>query len=200
METRILEAARERFMRYGFSKVTMEEIASDLGISKKTLYKHYSNKEQVLQGVARIFTQQAQEAIGKIFDDPTLPFLEKLQSIMSAVAVQSSRFAPQIIGDIARNAPNVWQEVHAFREKRIKAFGNLIREGIQQGYLRQDLDEELVMKIYLGAAQNIMDPTSFAEARHTPKQALATLLAVLFEGMLTERGRTEYTSPLTRLS
>lgn len=189
IQERILDAAQVRFRSYGYSKVTMEELAQDLGISKKTLYKHFKNKEEVLRAVARRFMELGRATVDATMLAPDIPFLEKLKRVLGFVGMQSALISPQIIKDIATNSPSVWKELHEFRAQRIQAFAKMIREGIHQGVLRDDLDEELVMKIYFGAIQSIIDPQSFAEAKYTPQQALTTLIAVLFEGMLTPEGR-----------
>ena len=192
MREQIACAARKRFEVYGFSKATMEEIAEDLHISKKTLYKNFSSKEDLVRFVVHQFMHERRCEIDSVLNDPKLSLIQKLRALMTQVGIQTSKVSPRVISDIAVSAPELWKEVLAFQAERIEMFGHLIRDGIHQGQLRTDLDEELVMKIYFGAMQSVIDPTNFAEARYTPKQAISTLIAVLFEGMLTPTARKEY--------
>jgi AcrR family transcriptional regulator len=77
MKQRIESKAQEMFYRYGYSRVTMEEIASTLGISKKTLYKHFSNKEHLLKEIVHKTKCEIEAFVNKLIEDDKTEFVVK---------------------------------------------------------------------------------------------------------------------------
>ena len=69
IKERILQTTKEMFYKFGYSKVTMEEIAADLGISKKTLYKHFSNKEHILKEIVNGAKCEIETYVENLLDD-----------------------------------------------------------------------------------------------------------------------------------
>ncbi len=192
LRERIVEVARKRFEELGFSKVTMEEIAEELQISKKTLYKHFANKEELIRMYIHQVLNERRAAFDAIVSDSRLPLTGKLHALVHQIGIQTSRVSPRLFGEVATISPDLRKEVESFQNERIEAFGAMMKEGIRDGQIRSDLDEELVMRIYFAAIRSVVDIKNIAENHYTPKQIFSTLIAVLFEGVLTPKARREY--------
>lgn len=189
---RIIKLARERFMAIGFSAVSLDELAKDLRISKKTLYKYFKNKEEILRAVAQGIMKEASQRIDPVIQDTTLPVLAKLKALMAAVGLQASTVSQRVIQDIYHNAPNVWREIEAFRKKRIVTFGDLLSQGIEEGCFRKDINKEIFVAFYTNAMTSMVNPSNELIQRHAPRKIFDTIASVIFEGILVPEVREEF--------
>jgi AcrR family transcriptional regulator len=176
-------------MELGISKVTIDEIASDPGMSKKTLYKHFPSKEDLLRNVihARI------KRNGKRFIDimgSGKPFVEKLQEIFAFAGREFSTPGRQFILDLRRMAPDLWAEAEEYRQTTIVTnVTKMVEQAKEDGMMRKDLDVDLFVLVFQNAVQNILTPKTLSEQPFSPVQAFEGILKILFEGSLTDDAR-----------
>src|ERR1017187_5630550 len=100
LSTRIVDAARELFLEHGYSKVSATEIAQAIGISKKTLYKEFETKEDILRAVILPKLKESAKQIDSILADRAMPFLDKLKEVMSMIGFQHQRVSPVLSRDV----------------------------------------------------------------------------------------------------
>ena len=138
-EARIMEAATYRFMNLGFYKVTMDEIASDLRMSKKTMYKFFPSKETLLKEIVHTFMRKVEgEVQGIVSSDK--PIEEKLTTLLTLIGKQLRRFSRPFITDVQRFAPALWKEVELFRRERVLSqLQKMFRQAKKEGGFREDL-------------------------------------------------------------
>ncbi len=140
VELRIIEAATDRFMDAGLYKVTMDEIASDLRMSKKTLYKFFPSKEVLLKALVYALMQRVESEVQGIISSEK-PFEEKFTSILTFVGKIMRRFSRPFLTDIQRFAPGLWKEIEIFRrEKVFSKIQQMFRQAKKEGVFREDLD------------------------------------------------------------
>src|SRR4051812_5089743 len=87
----ILIRAREEFFTHGFSKVTTGELATALGISKKTLYQHFASKEELLREAVYLMRDEMAGAVEEMVDREELDFVEKLRGVMTVIGTRVSQ-------------------------------------------------------------------------------------------------------------
>src|SRR4051812_46436399 len=105
LRSRIIDAARDLFLDHGYSKVSTNEIAQSLGISKKTLYKEFENKEEILRAVLIPKLKRSALEIDTLIADVSLSFIEKLKAVMSIIGNQHKRASSVLMKDIYVHAP-----------------------------------------------------------------------------------------------
>ena len=192
LREKIINLSREFFLSSGFSGITVEDISAELGISKKTFYKIFPDKKTLLK--TAIFSQISitEEKISNIFADKNKPVIERFKALSETLIASTSRITPVFIRDIKKNAPEIWEEM---RKKRkvliIKYFTRIIDEGVENRVIRADLDKELFIMIYLAAIENIINPQVLSEMEFSAGEVLDVILTMVFEGVLTEKGRTK---------
>ncbi len=113
---RILELARVRFFAEGFVNVSIDDLCSDLGISKKTFYKLFPSKDELLRQEALWLMGEARAFIESLLHSDR-SFAEKAQTFSTAVALRASQISRTLIRDIQRHAPEVWKEIEEFRSE-----------------------------------------------------------------------------------
>src|SRR4030042_284773 len=138
---RIVEAARRRFLEYGFVRGAMDDIAADLGISKATLYKNVSGKEDLLRQIVHSLLDSVQARILTIINAHDLPAAEKLARLFAILNETLSQLRPAMARDIQKAAPEIWAEIESFRRQHILThFRNLLEAGKADGVFRPEAD------------------------------------------------------------
>lgn len=194
---RILNKAGEMFFQFGYLKVTMDEIASKLGMSKKTLYKFYPGKEFLIRELFNNVKCEIDDYIKDLWSDEKMDFVIKLKKLMNFIALNSSKFRGPLMEDIQKYNPEIWQEILEFRRVHSqKKFSFLINEGIEKGIFRKDINDGLIILTYISAIQGIITPEVLAQIPFSTNQVFDALGKIIFEGILTEEGRLKYLSVL----
>ncbi len=194
---RILSNSQELFIKYGYNKVTMQEIADSMGMSKKTLYKYFESKEQCVKEIIDKRKCDIDDYLERLWADENLDFVEKLSSMMKFIRNQLPNMKGPLFEDLKKNFPEIWNEVHESRKKYIREkYSRLIREGIKKGAVRKDLDEEIIMLIYINAIHNVLVPEVLSDLPLTSEQVFDNIVSVIFNGIFTEEGRQKYQAHL----
>jgi AcrR family transcriptional regulator len=156
LKERIINQAVRSFSERGFRKVTLDEISADLGVSKKTLYKFFRSKEELIKAVIHLLEQRMQERDRAIMND-CIPWEEKIFKIV---------FAPQGL----RCPGNVLLEelIHYYPEdferlSRIKVdlVRELLAEAISKGSIRPEIDPRLVIMIFMNMLEHLVIEEAF---------------------------------------
>lgn len=192
-EIRILEKAKELFEQFGYSKVTMEEIALSLAISKKTLYKNFSNKDHILKEIILKQKCEAGDFIEKLIVDDSIDFVTKLKRLMNYMAQLSEKMQNPMIQDLHKINHNMWLEIQDFRKnKAIKNFSELLKNGIDDGVFRDDIDPQVLVPAYLAAVHSVSNPSFLSNIPLTAEQVYREVAKLFFEGLFTKEGRKKY--------
>lgn len=189
---RILASAEDRFMSQGFVKVTVDELAEDLGMSKKTIYKFFPSKEDIMRGIMRMNMRRVERQVTQIVESDA-PFDRKFTEFLSLLARLTSKFSKQLQKDIQRHLPELDQEIDRFRREKI--FGKLIpmfQQAKAEGFLREDANVEVFMLVFTHAIQGIMVPSVLAQHSFSAEEAFRQLFRILFEGILTDDARQRF--------
>ena len=183
MREKIIKRAEERFFKDGYRKVTMDEIASDLGISKKTLYKYFSGKESIAEAVIEkmhLHIVSFLEEFNKNIHDP----VERFEQVTLAASRKLSEIGNLFLDDIKRDLPNLWQELEEFREQKIlHHIGGILEEGKRLGLIRTDIDTKVATLVYLGAIKTVMQPDVLKKAGFSIDDAFANIRTIFLKGV-----------------
>ncbi|MCF7687480.1 MAG: TetR/AcrR family transcriptional regulator [Cephaloticoccus sp.] len=189
---RVLVTARKIFFVHGYSALTMDELARELGMSKKTLYVHFPRKDAIVEQILRDFIAQIRASADELFQDKTLGFTIKLQRF-SAAMVNRLRVNAHILRDLQRSAPHLFSLVEELRNKNIPyIFGQILREGQAAGMVRADLDPAFAVEFWRPAIQSLMHPDTLERLQLNPDQTFTQAIDLFFGGLLTPAGRKDY--------
>ena len=187
-----MDAAREKFFAQGFMKVTVDEIASDLGMSKKTLYKFFPSKEDLVRKAVHFMMRQASTRIETIVKSEK-PFVEKMSELLAFIGRMWGRAGRQFPIDMKKHFPDLWKEVDTFRHERILTnMQKMFLQAKQEGVLRDDVDPQLLMLMFLLCVEGILNPTTLSEHSFSLTEAFRGIFKTLFEGTMTDEARTAF--------
>jgi AcrR family transcriptional regulator len=199
---RILEKAQEHFLQFGFTTVTMSEIASDLGMSKKTVYTYFPSKEDLASEMVKRMQDDISVQMNALVDDHAMDFIEKLKRILDITVSHHSRLTPHFRMDLQKHAPGACKCTDEFQHTQIHSVvSKVIQEGIMKGMFRSDLDEPIVTLLFVSAFQDLLKPEALSRTGRPVPQLIETISAVMFEGILTNDARGKMQSkPLRELA
>jgi AcrR family transcriptional regulator len=199
-EARILEAATDRFMDAGLYKVTMDEIASDLHMSKKTVYKFFPSKEVLLKVIVHAMLKRVEEEVQEITSSDK-PIEEKLTSFLTFAGKIMRRLSRPFIKDIQRFAPGLWKEIETFRRERVfSRLQQIFRQAKKEGIFRDDLDPDLFFLVFTTVLQGIMNPQVLSLQPFSAEEAFRGIFKILYDGALTDKARKSFQLNNVRLS
>jgi AcrR family transcriptional regulator len=196
---RILEQARDRFLAEGFVNVSVDDLCNDLGISKKTFYRFFPSKDELLRQDALWLMGQARAFIEGLLKSDR-GFAEKVRTFSTEVAIHASRVSRTLIRDVQRHAPDIWKQIEEFRLKALQSnFTALVEQGIAEGYIRSDINTRVFLLAYVAAINQIMTPAVLAVEPFSPSEAIRNIFDIFFHGVLTDRGKSVF-SPMEHSS
>ena len=186
----IVEAARAHFFSHGFRSVTMDDLAEELGISKKTLYAHFPGKIALLEAVLANKFAGVEAKLREVSLAHPHDFPAALHELLANMQVELDEIRPPFVRDMRQKAPQAFKIVERRRAALIERFfGKLFVEGQRTGMVRKDIPAKLIIEILLAVVQAIMNPPKMDELGMTPKEGFAGILKVVLEGALSEKGR-----------
>ena len=168
----------------------MDDLAKELGISKKTLYAHFPGKIEVLEAVLADKFAGVEAKLIEISSAYPHDFPTALHELLASMQRELDEIKPPFVRDMRQKAPHVFKTVERRRAALIERFfGKLFIEGQRTGMLRKDVPARLMVEILLAMVQAIMNPPKMEELGLMPKEGFSGIIKIVLEGALTEKGR-----------
>lgn len=187
---RIIAAARRHFFAHGFRGVTMDDLAAELGMSKKTLYGSFPSKMDLLRAVLLDKFRSVEADLDHLSGQNGADVLVALREMLACVQRHAAEIQPPFVRDVRREAPEMFDLVQSRRRAVIQRyFGKLFDDGRRAGIVRRDIPARMMIEILLSATEAIINPAKMAELGLTPRTGFGTIITVILEGVLTEKGR-----------
>ena len=190
---RILTSAEELFLKYGYSKSTMDEIASEAGVSKKTLYTCFLTKEELMRELILKMGSTAKDKIDDIFSEKETNFIEKLRLLLDFIRTQYSKFDGPLLTDLHKNIPDLWEQINGYTEVNVKSYIiELLETETKKEIITKDLNRELVSVMLLSTLEKLTKYKDSINTRLSSEQVLESILKIIFSGIFTNEGRIKY--------
>ncbi|MBX7071817.1 MAG: TetR/AcrR family transcriptional regulator [Pirellulales bacterium] len=187
---RIVAAARKHFFAHGVRGVTMDQLARDLGMSKKTLYACFPSKPQLLDAVLLDKFQGMRAELDQITSRPGGKFQDELRQLLACLQRQTAEIQPPLVRDLRLLSPDVFARIETHRRAMIQTyFGQLFARGQRAGAIRSDISTQWMIDILLAAVQVIANPATITALDVSPQTAMNTIISVVLEGVMTRKPR-----------
>jgi AcrR family transcriptional regulator len=189
---RIIAAARRHFFTHGFRSVTMDDLAEELGMSKKTLYVSFQSKSDLLRAVLLDKFRDVEADLDHLTSEFPTDALAALQQLLACMRRHTEEIQPPFVRDIRREAPEMFKLVERRRRELIQRyFGRFFIQGRRAGIIRKDIPTKVIIETLLGATEAVMNPQKISELGLTPQTGYTAILSIILEGVITGRGRTK---------
>ena len=190
---KILYRSRALLLEHGVSALSMDRIASLQGVSKKTLYEFFPNKDALVsEAIEERIAAVAGEAAA-IEADHGLHWVERLRAILRLVSRQISELGESLIKDIYYNRPELWERIDRFRQEQVfSTITRLLDDGRKKGFVRDDIDGRLVPLLFVSAVSAVMTPAQFVKLPFPPVEVFDAFIRILWGGILTDSARRKF--------
>ena len=188
MKEKIIEKSNELFLNLGFKSVTMDEIANSLGVSKKTIYKYFKNKTDLIDGVTNHIFDTICCGIDEICEQKGNP-IDELFNIKQFVMthLKDEKSSPQY--QLQKYYPKIYSSL---KQKQFKVMQGCVLEnlkyGIEIGVYRKGIDIEFISRIYFNGLTGIKDKEMFPLKNYSMKTLMNYYYEYHLRGICTPLG------------
>jgi AcrR family transcriptional regulator len=177
------------FFNHGFRSVTMDDLAAEMGTSKKTLYAHFPSKIALIEAVLGNKFERLEANLKEVAREHPHDFSIALHELLANAQRELDEIKPPFVRDMRQKAPQVFKVVERRRAELLERFfGRLFVEGQRTGMVRNDLPAKLLIEILLGAVRETVNPAKVEELGLTPKTVFASVVTVILEGVIMKKG------------
>lgn len=186
---RILQKAHELFHRYGIRSVSMDEIASQMGMSKKTLYLHFADKDQLVDEVFAVLLQQKKSECMSLQQQADNAIHEEFLGFEQMSEMLASMH-PSLLYDLEKYHPAVFTKFRSFMGDFVyKLVRTNLERGITEELYRADIDVDLLARFRVATITISSNPINFPNKRHTLAYIEEHLLDLFLHGVVTGKGQ-----------
>ncbi|WP_299430600.1 TetR/AcrR family transcriptional regulator [uncultured Maribacter sp.] len=189
MKEKILEKATDMFLNYGFKSVTMDDLAQEMAISKKTIYSHFKNKTDLVNEITLSLFCSVSEGIDAICALEKNP-IEELYEIKKFVLLhlKGDKTSPQY--QLQKYYPKIHDSI---KQKHFEVMNECvivnIKRGLEMGIYRENLNIDFISRIYFSGVTSIKDLNLFPSKSFSPAKLMNEYLEYHLRGIVTPKGR-----------
>ncbi|HOA37697.1 MAG TPA: helix-turn-helix domain-containing protein [Flavihumibacter sp.] len=177
---RILIKARDLFLQFGIRSVSMDDIASSLGVSKKTIYHYFADKDELVMGVMQQKMEESQ-AICVRDQQQAGDAIAELMRAMDAIDEHLSAMNPAVLFDLKKYHPLAFQMLEKHKNDFLMGMiQENLRRGIQEGLYRPNLHVDVIAKYRIESMLISFEPAFYT--KH--KLSMADMERILLEHFL----------------
>ncbi len=190
MRTRIISGSTELFTRMGYSKVTMEELAEHMGISKKTIYNHFDTKEALFDEVLSLSNRRIARELGDIAENDSLPLPEKFNKVLEQAYREIGTKDSAFFKDLNRyNEGLNNRPIELLRESTRKVITALLRQSQEEGIVTRELSVQRLAGVFQNIIEGVTSGKYGEKNQISRVQLLKDSVKITLDGILTPRGR-----------
>jgi len=186
-EEQILVESFNAMTRDGVRAFTVESLSQDLGMSKKTIYKYFPTKEDLVEKSVVLFFYVIEKKLKKLIKNepnPALQFVKVMEFVMGHISMISI----EKLADLKMRFPAVWKKMETFRLDRRDDFYIILSEAQSQGFVRKDVDIKIIATLYMNIINSTFQPEFFLSNNLAPSDAIQHFLKMVTGGLFTEDG------------
>ncbi len=187
-EEKIIKGAEELFFKYGIRSVTMDDIAKHLGMSKKTIYQYYKEKDEIIHKLMIAQIEGHQFTFSECMEKAD-NIVDEVFSMMKNIHEIFSKINPQFIYELQKYYPQTWKLFKDFKEEFIiKMVEKSLEKGKREGHVRPDVNVKILSRLRMEQVELAMDPTAFSPDKFKILDVQLTLVEHFLYGICTLKG------------
>lgn len=185
---RILTEAADLFFRYGIRNITMDDIAEKLGISKRTIYETFKDKNELLINCFEEYSKERYEVNEEIIKN-SQNILAAICSFIQRGAVALDLLNPAFFSDMRKYHKDIWiMASQQQNEKNYNLAYRLLRKGINEGVFRKDINIDIVVRIILAQINLLVDNEVFSSDKYSRSEVFKNMVINFIRGIASDRG------------
>ncbi|MCE1245440.1 MAG: TetR/AcrR family transcriptional regulator [Firmicutes bacterium] len=177
LRERILTLAADSAMRYGIKRLTMDELAEKLGISKKTIYTYFRSKKELIEAaIDREFDKIYIEQDAGMIDAKSLP--DKVLAVLFPIFKLASKIDRIMLEELVKYHPDIWKKIDERRQERIRQMSILLTQEMNP-VIRRGMNPEVVSSFILNSIISFITPENLTKMGISPAEAFKTVFTVI---------------------
>ncbi|WP_299222973.1 TetR/AcrR family transcriptional regulator [uncultured Psychroserpens sp.] len=188
MREKIIYKSAELFLNLGFKSVTMDDIASEMGISKKTIYVHFPNKTKLVEAVTFNLFESICDGIDSICEASNNP-IEELYDIKMFVMhhLKNEKTSPQY--QLKKYYPQIYDVLRLKQfEKMYESVKESLQKGVDTELFRPNIDVDFISRMYFNGMTGIKDHSIFPKQHFTMEYLMESYLEYHLRAIVTDKG------------
>jgi TetR/AcrR family transcriptional regulator, cholesterol catabolism regulator len=189
---KILEGSEALFLKYGIRSVSMDDIARHLSVSKKTLYQHFADKDELVYKMSELYLERSFRQYEQIAQS-SKNSIEELSKISVCMQHDMQNLNPSMLYDLQKYHAKAWS---LYNEHKVKIISQSvmrnISKGIEDGYYRPEINAEIMAVSRLLLIEAAFNPELFPKDRFNFVEVHTQLFELFVHGMCTEKGKKLY--------
>ncbi|MCU0446480.1 MAG: TetR/AcrR family transcriptional regulator [Microscillaceae bacterium] len=185
---KILQVAEDLFSKYGIRSVSMDDIARELGMSKKTIYQYFKDKNEMVVKITEGYMHEDEACMIEI-EQASSNAVEAVLKMSDYFRQAMSEFNPAMIYDIKKYHPDAWHLHQSYAKTHfIESFERNYAWGVADGLYRKDLNIRILAHLRLAEINLTFDESVFSNKEFNVIEVHVTMTEHFLRGILTEQG------------
>ncbi len=185
---KIVEEAANMFRTYGIRAVTMDMLANELGMSKRTIYENFSDKDELLSGVLRLMAEKQDEVTLKVFHESD-NVIEAIFRLFDMMAEHFRNMSPAFRLDMEKYHNDIIQKLKDTGELPYQANNEkMLKQGIKEGVFRKDIDISITNKCLTEVIRLSNNRESFLDEENQKQHLFRDFYINYLRGISTPKG------------
>lgn len=190
VKEKLLVEASSLFIRFGFKSMTMDDVSRELGISKKTLYQYFSDKNELVNQCVDYYLHTISSRFYTIINNKKLNAISMILNITEEVSIIMQRLNPSSMFDLKKYFKVAWDKLECNRKDFIcSSIFNNLELGISQGLYRDDIDVQITAEIYGHLISYLTNPDSYSNSKIDVKTMHKEIIKYHLNSICTSKGR-----------
>ncbi len=196
-DLRILHTAESLFFQYGIRSVTMEDIAKELSISKKTIYQFFKDKDEIVLKVSQqIFEKERAQMrlVGFLnrMHEQGENVIHEMVLISRYIRQHVAEANPSAMHDLQKFYPEAWKTFLVFKMESLHLIESTLKKGMVEGYFRSDINPRILAILRSETIEFSFSQHLFPRQEFEPLEVQGQLFEHFINGILTDKGRKLY--------
>jgi len=189
MKEEIIETSLRQFLKHGIRKMTVQKLIGPMGISTKTVYKYFNDKEELLKHcLVKHYSELAKDFDITGSSNPVIAIFKLWHNAMELDFGVNHIF----YHDLNYYYPRLQDSIlHRFFKKRFSKLGELMEKGVKQGYFRNDIVPAMIPEVTSALYSSITRTDQFKKYKLTPGVLMQNTIEAYLRGVCTEKGLKE---------
>lgn len=169
----------------GFSRVTMDDLADHTGISKRTIYRYFGSKEEIVTAVIEDLMHSIEKDIKMAVETPGHP-VDKISGVIRAILRYVKQIQPPALQDVQKCYPGLWEKVEQFRAEKIQHIFEELLAGDGQNYFRK-VNPKIFTAALLASVRAVVNPNFIMKNNLSPEETIQSLFDIFLKGIIWEK-------------
>lgn len=192
IKDKIIKGSEELFMKYGVRSISMDDIARHLSVSKKTLYQHFTDKEEIITQVSQTHLDRTTNQMNDLREEAENA-IDELAKISVCIKQNMEEMNPSLLFDLQKYHPKAWAVWMDHKSKHIyESVVRNLKQGIEDGHFRTEIKTEIIASTRLMLIEAVFDERIFPKDKFNLVEVHSEIFDHFVYGICTDKGRKLY--------